>query len=192
MWATFQTYRIPSASSPILVKTIDEELPICPPASPLIYPPREQPIAESPFRPPARPIVYPPRESPLFSPREYLPTSSSESALLVSWREPIDKSRPHREVRQESVPTRVSQLSNPSSLCRSARSNPRQAPNCLIYDSSDTINLGTEPSREAAANLVSSSKENPSLSSHSSEIVEGRYRCLSTSSQPRASLKRYR
>ena len=54
---------IPSASSPILVETIDEELPIRPPASPLAYPPREQPAAESLFRSPARPIVYPPRQS---------------------------------------------------------------------------------------------------------------------------------
>ena len=59
---------IPSASLPILVETVDGELPIRPPASPLVYPLREQPVDESQLIPPARPIVYPPRESPSPSP----------------------------------------------------------------------------------------------------------------------------
>ena len=164
---------IPTSSSPILVETVDEELPIRPPASPLVCPPREQPVDELPFRPPARPIVYPPRESPSPSPRdEYSPTSSREYTVPVSWRGPIDEACPHREVKQEeSVPTRAIQLSNPSILRRSTQSNLGQGPNRLNQDRSDTVNLGKGPSREAVANLMSSSKDSLSLASRSSDIA---------------------
>ena len=81
----------------------------------------------------------------------------------------IDEACPQREVKQESVPARAF---NPSSLHRSTRSTLGQAPNRLIQDRPDTVNLGKGPSREAAANLMSSSEDSPGLFSRSSDIAE--------------------
>ena len=52
---------ITRAPLPIIVETVDE-FPVCPPARPLVCPPREPTVDELPVRPPAKPLVHPPRE----------------------------------------------------------------------------------------------------------------------------------
>ena len=88
-------------------------------------------------------------------------------------REPLDNAtRSCREIKQESVPARADQLSNPSSLRLSTRSNLGQILNWLVQEHSNTINFGKGPSRLAAANLVYSFKELPSLASRSNAIAD--------------------
>jgi hypothetical protein len=73
--------------------------------------------------------------------------------------------RPHREMKEEKVPTRAVQTSQPSGLRRSNRSNLGQTPNRLIEDHSDHINLETGCSgrgdADAAANLANIIEANP-------------------------------
>jgi transposase InsO family protein len=157
--------------SPILVETVDEP-PARPPARPLVYPTREPP-SPTPREPS-------PREPQSLTPRESSPSPPREPTPHVSWMTPLntDASRPHREINQESVPTRASQGNSMiTGLRRSSRSNRGQSANRLIEGRSDHIHLETGPSRrngrrDDVANLVDIMEANPSIALRSSDIAE--------------------